>query len=149
MHDLVIAESTRVTLNFSLAMEDGTIVDSNHGEEPVTFTIGDGNLLEGFEKAIYGLRAGDEKELLISPDQGFGQPNPNNLQEMSIGDFPNDLTLEVGLVLSFSDAQSNELPGVVKELRGDKILIDFNHPLAGRTLRFKVQIHSVVPTVTH
>lgn len=149
MIDIAIADETRVTLNFSLSLEDGTVVDSNHGEEPVTFTVGDGNLLEGFEKAMYGLRAGDERELTITPEQGFGQPNENNVQEVPRSDFPEDLTLEVGLMLSFSDAQNTELPGVIKELKENSILVDFNHPLAGRTLKFKVHIHSVSPAVTH
>ncbi|WP_394202624.1 FKBP-type peptidyl-prolyl cis-trans isomerase [Marinagarivorans algicola] len=149
MINLAVADNTKVTLNFSLALEDGTVVDSNHGEEPVTFVVGDGNLLEGFEKAMFGLRAGDEKELLITPEQGFGMPNPNNVQEVAMSDFPKDMTLEVGLMLSFSDAQNTELPGVIKELKEDTILVDFNHPLAGRTLKFKVHIHTVAPAVTH
>ncbi|BCD96554.1 FKBP-type peptidyl-prolyl cis-trans isomerase [Marinagarivorans cellulosilyticus] len=149
MHNLAIADATKVTLNFSLSLEDGTVVDSNHGEDPVTFTVGDGNLLEGFEKAMYGLRAGDEREITILPEQGFGQPNENNVQEVPVTDFPEDLTLEVGLMLSFSDAQNTELPGVIKALQGETVLVDFNHPLAGRTLLFKVHIHSVSPAVTH
>ena len=149
MHDLAIADATKVTLNFSLSLEDGTVVDSNHGEDPVTFTVGDGNLLEGFEKAMYGLRAGDEREITILPEQGFGQPNENNVQEVPVTDFPDDLTLEVGLMLSFSDAQNTELPGVIKALQGETVLVDFNHPLAGRTLLFKVHIYSVSPSVTH
>ncbi|HEY7774478.1 MAG TPA: peptidylprolyl isomerase [Marinagarivorans sp.] len=149
MIDLAIADDTKVTLNFSLSLEDGTVVDSNHGEDPVTFTVGDGNLLEGFEKAMFGLRAGDEREITIAPEQGFGQPNENNVQEVPRSDFPDDLTLEVGLMLSFSDAQNTELPGVIKELKADSVLVDFNHPLAGRTLIFKVHIHSVSPAVTH
>ncbi len=149
MINLAVADNTKVTLNFSLALEDGTVVDSNHGEEPVTFVVGDGNLLEGFEKAMFGLRAGDEKELAIAPEQGFGMPNPNNIQEVPVSDFPKDMTLDVGLMLSFSDAQNTELPGVIKELKGETILVDFNHPLAGRTLKFKVHIHTVAPAVTH
>ena len=149
MINLAIGDNTKVILNFSLALEDGTVVDSNHGEEPVSFTVGDGNLLEGFEQAMYGLHAGDNKELLIPPEKGFGMPNPNNLQEVPVSDFPEDMTLEVGLMLSFSDAQNTELPGVIKELKGDTILVDFNHPLAGRNLIFKVHIHSVEPAVTH
>ena len=149
MIDLAIADDTKVTLNFSLSLEDGTVVDSNHDEEPVTFTVGDGNLLEGFEKAMYGLRAGDEREITIAPEQGFGQPNENNVQEVPRSDFPEDLSLEVGLMLSFSDAQNTELPGVIKALKDDSVLVDFNHPLAGRTLLFKVHIHSVSPAVTH
>ncbi len=149
MSDILIAQGTIVTLNFSLALEDGTVVDSNLEEEPVTFTVGDGNLLPGFEKAMLGLKAGDERELLITPENGFGMPNPSNQQEVPRSDFPDDIELSVGLVLSFSDAQNTELPGVIKEIGDEKVLVDFNHPLAGRSLVFTIKIHSVSPSVTH
>lgn len=149
MSDILIAPGTVVTLNFSLALEDGTVVDSNLDEEPVTFTVGDGNLLPGFEKAMLGLQAGDERELLITPENGFGMPNPTNQQEVPRSDFPDDIELSVGLVLSFSDAQNTELPGVIKEIGDEKVLVDFNHPLAGRSLVFSIKIHSVSPSVTH
>lgn len=149
MSDILIAQGTIVTLNFSLALEDGTVVDSNLEEEPVTFTVGDGNLLPGFEKAMLGLKAGDERELLITPENGFGMPNSSNQQEVSRSDFPEDIELSIGLVLSFSDAQNTELPGVIKEIGDEKVLVDFNHPLAGRSLVFTIKIHSVSPSVTH
>ena len=149
MTELVVSNATKVTLNFSLALEDGTVVDSNIDADPVTFTVGDGNLLVGFERAMFGLKAGDEKALTILPEQGFGMPNPNNLQEIPKSDFPEDLTLEPGLMLSFADAQATELAGVIKEIQDDTILVDFNHPLAGRTLIFTVKIHSVAPAITH
>lgn len=149
MSDILIAQGTTVTLNFSLALEDGTVVDSNHDEEPVTFTVGDGNLLPGFEKAMLGLKAGDERELLIMPEDGFGMPNPSNQQEVPRSDFPEDIELSVGLILSFSDAQNTELPGVIKEIGDEKVVVDFNHPLAGRSLVFSIKIHSVSPSVTH
>lgn len=149
MSDILIAPGTVVTLNFSLALEDGTVVDSNLDEEPVTFTVGDGNLLPGFEKAMLGLQAGDERELLITPENGFGMPNPTNQQEVPRSDFPDDIELSVGLVLSFSDAQNTELPGVIKEIGDEKVMVDFNHPLAGRSLVFSIKIHSVSPSVTH
>lgn len=149
MHDIVIAPGTIVTLNFSLALEDGTVVDSNLDEDPVTFTVGDGNLLPGFEKAMLGLKPGDERELLITPENGFGMPNPSNQQEVPRRDFPEDIELSIGLVLSFSDAQNTELPGVIKEIGDEKVLVDFNHPLAGRSLVFSIKIHSVSPSITH
>ncbi len=147
--DISVSSSTKVTLNFSLSLEDGSVVDTNIGEEPVTFDVGDGSLLPGFERAMFGLQAGDEKELIIKPEEGFGMPNSNNIQAIPIGDFPDDITLEKGLMLSFADAKSTEMPGVVKEIQDGTVMVDFNHPLSGRTLLFKVIIHAVSPAVTH
>lgn len=149
MNDLTIGPGTQVTLYFSLSLEDGTVVDSNYETKPATFTVGDGNLLPGFEQALYGLSAGVEQQLLIPPEQGFGQHNPSNLQRVDRDDFPTGVTLEEGLVMTFSDAQNNELPGVVVSYDENTVDIDFNHPLAGRDVYFSVKILDVAPAITH
>ncbi|ODS24882.1 peptidylprolyl isomerase [Candidatus Endobugula sertula] len=149
MTDLVIAEGTKVTLHFAIKMEDGNVVDSTFEEEPATFTVGDGNLLAGFEESLLGLSSGARKIFIISPEKGFGQRNSNNIQTIDRGQFNSDIVLEKGLVLSFSNAQDVELPGVVIEFDENQVHIDFNHPLAGRELQFEVQIINVEPAVTH
>ncbi|MCR6650531.1 MAG: FKBP-type peptidyl-prolyl cis-trans isomerase [Cellvibrionaceae bacterium] len=149
MNDLTIGPGTQVTLHFALELEDGSVVDSNFDREPVTFVMGDGNLLPGFEEALLGLQAGDEKSFVIPPEKGFGPYNPENIQEFRRVDFPTDVELAEGLVLSFADAQSNELPGVIQEFDERTVTVDFNHPLAGRDIEFSVRIIDVNPAVTH
>lgn len=149
MNDLTIGPGTQVTMHFSLSLEDGTVVDSNFEGDPVTFTVGDGNLMPGFEQALYGLSAGEEHELVIPPEQGFGQHNASNVQTVDRSDFPADVPLEEGLVMTFADAQNNELPGVVVSFDETTVNIDFNHPLAGRDVTFSVKILDVVPAITH
>lgn len=149
MRELMIGPGTQVTLHFSLKLDDGSVVDSNFEGEPVTFTVGDGNLLPGFEEALFGLKAGDEKMTSIPPEKGFGAHNPQNVQEIDRGHFPADLTLDEGAVLSFADAQQNELPGVVRSYDEQTVTVDFNHPLAGRVIEFCVAIIDVNPAVTH
>ena len=149
MNDLVISENTRVTLNFALSLEDGSMVDSNLEQAAVTFSVGDGSLLPGFERALFGLKAGDEAEFTISPEQGFGQPNEHNIQVVKRDQFEPDITLEVGMMFSFADAAGGELPGVVDSFDEDTVRVNFNHPLAGRTLRFEVKIDRVDPAELH
>lgn len=149
MRDLVIGPGTKVTLHFSLRLKDGEVIDSNFERDPATFVVGDGNLLPGFEKAMFGLLEGDRKTLVITPEQGFGQHNPQNMQEFERSEFPDDIELKKGLVLSFSDAQKTELPGVVSEFDENKVVIDFNHPLAGREIEFSVAILKIEPVQVH
>lgn len=149
MNDLTIGPGTQVTLHFALELEDGSVVDSNFEGEPVTFMIGDGNLLPGFEEVLLGLQAGDEKSFVIPPEKGFGGYNPENIQEFPRDQFPADVELAEGLVLSFADAQSNEVPGVIQEFDESKVTVDFNHPLAGRDIEFSVRIIDVNPAITH
>lgn len=142
MTDNVIGEHSRVTLHFTLKLDDGTEVDSTLKGDPASFSVGDGSLLPGFEKALFGLEAGDEAEIEIPPEAGFGQRNPANIQKVRRDHFPPDMELEPGLVVSF-DNGSGELPGVIREVGEDEVEVDFNHPLAGQTLTFHVKIIEV------
>lgn len=149
MNSLSIGPGTQVTLHFALNLDDGSTVDSNFDGDPAIFTVGDGSLLQGFEKALFGLLAGDEETFSIAPEQGFGQRNPSNKQEIPRDQVPPGIDLEEGLVLSFADAQHNEIPGVISEFDDDKVIVDFNHPLAGRQIEFVVRILDVEPAITH
>ncbi|SFA66222.1 FKBP-type peptidyl-prolyl cis-trans isomerase [Metapseudomonas otitidis] len=142
--ELRIGPDREVTLNFAIKLENGDVVDSTFGKQPATFKVGDGNLLPGFENALFGLKAGDRRELPITPEQGFGQPNEQNVQVMPRGQFQ-DMELSEGLLIIFNDAANAELPGVVKAFDADRVTIDFNHPLAGKTLCFEVEILAVRP----
>lgn len=149
MTDFAIGPGLEVTLHFSLKLQDDSVIDSNFDSEPATFVVGDGKLLSGFEKVLFGLRAGARESFLITPDQGFGQPNPDNIQQIRRDRFDNKLELAEGLVLSFEDASGGELPGVVTEFDVDTVTVDFNHPLAGRDIIFDVEILDVKPATMH
>jgi FKBP-type peptidyl-prolyl cis-trans isomerase SlpA len=142
MTDVRIGPDRQVTLHFALKLEGGEVVDSTFDKQPATFKVGDGNLLPGFEQAMYGLKAGDKRSLSISPEQGFGQGNPQNIQVMPRSQFQ-DMELSEGLLVIFNDAANAELPGVVKTFDDSQVTIDFNHPLAGKTLSFDVEIIEV------
>ena len=149
MRNLTLGPGTRVTLHFALRLPEGEVIDSNFEREPATFTVGDGNLLQGFEQSIFGLQEGDRKTVLIKPENGFGQRNPNNVQEIARSQFGADVKLEEGLMLSFADAQKTELPGVIKRFNDDVVIVDFNHPLAGRDILFDVAILKIEPAQVH
>ncbi|NMZ68504.1 FKBP-type peptidyl-prolyl cis-trans isomerase SlpA [Pseudomonas peli] len=142
IQELRIGPNKEVTLHFALKLDNGDVVDSTFDKKPATFKVGDGNLLPGFEQAIYGLKAGDKRSLSISPEQGFGQGNPQNIQVMPRSQFQ-DMELSEGLLVIFNDAANAELPGVVKAFDDSQVTIDFNHPLAGKALSFDVEIIEV------
>jgi len=148
MAEITIGPDTRVTLHFAIKLQNGDVVDSTFDKAPATFTVGDGNLLPGFEQALFGLEAGAKTSLTIPPERGFGQPNDGNLQTMTRDDF-SDMELSPGLLIIFSDAAGGEMPGVVKSYDDEQVVIDFNHPLAGRVLTFDVEILAIEPAVSH
>ncbi|WP_339338008.1 FKBP-type peptidyl-prolyl cis-trans isomerase [uncultured Oceanicoccus sp.] len=143
MSDISIGTNSKVTLHFSLKLDDGSVIDSTFDREAATFVIGDGNLLEGFEKKIHGMKKGQQGSYTVLPEEGFGQPNPSNVQRFARTDFSADLVLAEGLVISFADASQSELPGVIKSIEGDTVTVDFNHPLAGKDIQFDVDIIDV------
>lgn len=149
MRELTIGPGTKITLHFSLQLDNGEMVDTNFERDPATFTVGDGNLLPGFEKALFGMLEGEHKTLVIKPEDGFGQRNPNNIQEIARSQFSPDLELSEGLMLSFADAQKTELPGVVQRFDDEVVVVDFNHPLAGRDILFEVAILKIEPVQVH
>jgi FKBP-type peptidyl-prolyl cis-trans isomerase SlpA len=144
-----VGEGTRVYLNFSLCLEDGSEIDSNFSSEPVDFAIGDGSLLPGFERLIFGMSAGDRQIFSVDPEDAFGMPNDNNVQEIERDHFDEEAGLEIGLVYSFADASGGELPGLVIEFDEEWVTVDFNHPLAGRTILFDVLVHRVEAAELH
>ena len=136
-----IEEGVKVTLHFSLAMEDGQVIDSNYDSLPATFTVGDGNLLPGFEETLMGLVSGSEKQFVLQPEKAFGQYNLENVQSVDRAAF-DQKELQLGMVISFQNG-GGELPGVITSISGDAVSVDFNHPLAGQPIVFSVRIIDV------
>ena len=137
-----ITQNTQVTLHFTLKLPNGDVVDTTTNKAPATFTIGDGNLLPGFEQCLLGLKAGDKRSFEIEPERGFGPGSEQNIQTMPRDNFT-DMELEPGLLIIFKDAAGGEMPGVVKTIHDTVVDIDFNHPLAGKTITFDVEIVAV------
>lgn len=138
----MINDKSTITLHFSLALENGDMVDSTFNKKPATMAMGDGSLLYGFEQRLIGLSVGDKQEFLIEPKDGFGAHNPMNVQHFKTEDFDPE-TLEEGMIVSFIDAGQHELPGVIASFDDEQVTVDFNHPLAGKNLLFTVEIIDV------
>ncbi len=144
---ITIDTGVQVTLHFSLALENGEIVDSNFDKQPATFTLGDGNLLPGFEEKLIGLEVGDQREFTLPPANAFGQRNPENIQQVDRSHFDQQ-ELQLGAVFSFQNGDG-ELPGVITEVGTDQVTVDFNHPLSGHPIIFRVDIINLAPATLH
>lgn len=145
--DTRITYGSTVKLHFEVSLENGTVIDSTFSREtPVTLTIGDESLLPGFEQVLTNLRAGDTRTAHLEPAQAFGDWNPDNVQHFSRTQFA--LTTdqpEVGMLIEFEDKGKNTLPGTISRVTEDEVEVDFNHPLAGQAVLFKVKVFKVTP----
>lgn len=145
---LEVSPGTLVYLNFAIRLNDGSLIDSNMDKDPVKFEVGDGSLLFGFEKQLFGMKAGETATFPIAAEDGFGTHNPENIQKIAADQFE-DVEPEIGMIMGFSDPAQGEVPGVICEIDDQYVSVDFNHPLAGRDLEFEVKIHSVEPVQSH
>jgi len=141
----VIQRGARVTLHHEIRLEDGTVADSSFGEEPISVTIGAGDLHPAFELLLIGLVPGDERSFEIPPETGFGEPDPELLQPMPRSDFPPDFPLQPGLVITMTTPTGEELPAIIRAVDNERVLVDLNHPFAGHTLAFRCRIVAVEP----
>lgn len=141
-NEAVIAAGKTVKLQYVLK-SDGKVVDSSKRNKPLEFIFGQFPVVPGFAKNILGMKAGEKKKFEIIPEDGFGVWDPQKTQVFQRSQIP-DIDLKPGLVLTATPADSEEmLTGRVTKIIGDEVGIDFNHPLAGKTLQVEVKVIEV------
>ena len=143
-----------VLLHYSLAFTDETIIETSFDDEPVQIEMGQHDITEGMELAIFGLEEGAEQTITLTPEQTFGFRDEDNIHDMPASDFPDNLKPTPGLAFSFETPDGEDIPGTVVKMSGDNVEVDFNHPLAGHELVFRVEIlginnaHAQIPDDT-
>ncbi len=139
-----ITQNSAVTLHFTIKLKDGSVADSTHNMgKPAKFVMGDGSLSENFESCLLDLTVGDNQVIELKAQDAFGLPNPDNIHHMDRAKFVGDAEVEVGTIMAFSGPDGAEIPGIITEVAGDSVTVDFNHPLAGQDVSFEVEILSV------
>lgn len=148
LEQITIGPGTKVTMHFSLRFTDGYVADASEPGEPMTFVMGDGSMVQGLELSLYGLKAGDKQTVELDPLHAFGFSDPENVHKMPRSEFGPDLPLEIGTVIAFSTPSGEEIPGMIREIKEDEVVVDFNHPLAGHDVIFEVEIVDIQPPAT-
>ena len=138
-----IGPGTRVRMHFALSLTDGTEAISTFDEEPLDFTWGDGTLRPGLELALLGLKAGDEQTLTLLPEQAYGPHDDRLVHDMPRSDFPDLIEPKVGQIIAFTSPTGEETAGSILAVDDDTVCVDFNHPLAGHDVVFRVRILGV------
>jgi FKBP-type peptidyl-prolyl cis-trans isomerase 2 len=137
-----ITSGSKVGIEYTLKLADGTTADSNVGGEPLVYTSGDEMILPALEAALMGLEKGDSKELTLAPEDAYGPVRPELEREIPTEKIPEDGRHE-GAVLMSEGPNGQAALVRVKEVKEDVILLDLNHPLAGQALHFDVKVLSV------
>jgi FKBP-type peptidyl-prolyl cis-trans isomerase SlyD len=140
----VVEAGADVTFDYTLADEKGTVLDTSKGKEPMHYIHGQGQIIPGLEKQLAGMAVGDEKKVTVKPEDGYGPVDPRAFQEVPKDKIPPD-ALKVGAVLTARGPRGERIPVRVHEIKENTVVMDFNHPLAGKTLSFDIKITGIKP----
>jgi FKBP-type peptidyl-prolyl cis-trans isomerase SlyD len=136
----MIQEGKQVSFDYTLTVED-KIVDTSKEKGPLKYTHGKGEIIPGLEKNLEGLKVGDEKLVIVPPEEAYGQLDPRAFREVEKSSLPQDI--KVGMNLQAQSADGQVFVVKIAEIKNDMVVVDFNHPLAGKTLKFDVKIVSI------
>ena len=129
-----------VKINFTGRLEDGTVIETSKDRDPLEFKIGEGNVIAGLEQGVIGMAAGDQKTIVVSPEDGFGQPLEDLVVEIKKSEFPEDVEFAVDAYLNIESSDGKEFQARVVEIKEDTVILDANHPLSGVAINYEVEL---------
>ncbi len=138
-NNMTVSTGNEVSLEYTLTLENKEVIDTNVGGQPLTYTQGSQQIIPGLEEAIEGMTQGESKQVTVTPQRGYGEVNPKALQEIPKDQIPTEAQ-KVGMQLQGKDASGRIVRPRVAEVKKDTVVLDFNHPLAGKTLFFDVKV---------
>ena len=136
-----IKKGDKVKIEYTVSLDDGTVFDSSesHGK-PLEFEAGAGKLLKGFEEAVIGMEKGEEKEIKLQPSEAYGEHNPDLIKKVPRDKLPKEQEPKPGMMLVMNLPDGAQLPTRIVEVTDETVTLDLNHPLAGKTLNFKIKV---------
>jgi FKBP-type peptidyl-prolyl cis-trans isomerase SlyD len=140
--ETTIHQCSLVSFDYTLSDQEGQVLETSTGKQPMTYTHGKGQIIPGLERELSGMKAGDEKKVQVKPEDGYGPVNPQAFQEVPKEKIPPE-ALKVGTVLMAQGPQGQGIPVRVHEIKDATVIMDFNHPMAGKTLSFDVKITDI------
>ena len=140
----IVIKSSRVLADITIKLKDASIADSTKvGGKPSWLVMGDGSFSPAFEEYLFDKHAGDNLVFELEAEDAFGLSNPDQIHFMDITQFPQDIELKEGAIIAFDQPDGSQVPGVIRNVDGGSVKVDFNHPLAGETIVFEIEIKQV------
>lgn len=136
----VVGQDVVVTLHYRLTLDDGSLVEESTADDPLTYLHGYDNIISGLEEALDGMSIGEKKQVVVEPDDAYGEYDPDEVVEVDTTDLPEGLQPEIGMMLAVPAEDGEHDIAQVIEIETDYVTLDFNHPLAGKRLHFDVTI---------
>lgn len=135
-----VKKGDQVSVHYTGKLTNGEQFDSSTGRDPLSFTVGAGQMIKGFDDAVLGMEVGEKKVVSISPKEAYGEKNDEAIIEFPKANVPAEMALEVGMKLQLQDQSGRPFPVVVSEIKDEVIVLDANHELAGKELVFDIEL---------
>lgn len=139
---MAIKNGDKIRAHYTGSLNDGTEFDSSRNRDPITFTVGDGTIIPGFEKAVLGHKIGDKVKVRIQPEEAYGNHDPELIFTVERAQMPDNIPLEIGTPLHLANDQG-AMDAIITDIDPENITLDANHPLAGKELIFEIEIIAV------
>jgi peptidylprolyl isomerase len=139
----MIEKGSKIKLHYKGTLEDGTVFDSSEGKDPLEFEVGAGAVIAGFDEGVIGMKKGEKKTINIPADKAYGQYDEKRMGEYPKANVPKDMELKVGAKMFLQSPDGGVALATIKEIKDDVVVLDLNHPLAGKNLTFEVEIIEV------
>lgn len=139
----IVKEGRKVTVHYVGTLDDGTVFDDSTSQEPISFEVGSGQIIAGFDEAVRGMKEGEKKSIKISSDEAYGPRNTNAVLVVPRESFPEDMDIQLGMQVQGTGPEG-DFPAIVTAVASNGITIDLNHPLAGCDLNFDIEILDVI-----
>jgi len=140
---LTVGKNRVVKIEYVLRLDEGEVVDSSEGREPLAYLHGHDNIIPGLERQMEGMAVGEERDITVEAEEGYGEHIADQELMVPLDEFPPAMTPEVGMGLIIETPDGQQIPYFITEVRDDVAVLDPNHPLAGKRLHFKVKVVSV------
>lgn len=140
---MTIKVGDTIKVEYTGTLKDGTVFDSSKGREPLEFQVGSGQIIKGFDKAVLGMKRGEEKEINLTSKDAYGDHNPQLVRIVPRDNLPPGKEPKIGMMILLGTPDGKRFPARITDVKSEVVTIDLNHPLAGKDLKFKIKIVDV------
>lgn len=141
-----VKNGNNVKVHYTGTLENGEVFDTSHNRnQTLDFTVGSGQMIKGFDEAVVGMEVGDKKDITLTPDMAYGERNDEAIIPVDKKNFPEDFKIEIGNMVQGTTQQGMPIQAIIVGEDKDNVILDVNHPLAGKTINFNIELIEIAP----